>query len=194
MTPARARAEIRSKQKRRFSTMVAACMAIAVIAVAARLPVFLRSSHLGTDTLAPTPQDTVSSSDVNQAPSTLESLLLSVDTAKQEITDGTLPLHRDNAQLIWQYEGELEYNAYTIRSDAVLTRLIRELDTPSLELSAEDSDDITVKVWIAFPDGRVVSPYLKHTRGNTSLGALFDYSAEVEPSKKLTQTLYELLK
>ena len=48
-------------------------------------------------------------------------------------------------------------------------------------------------MWIVYEDGRVVSPYLKHTQGNVSYGSLFDYSAEVEPNAALVKALHEVL-
>ena len=68
-----------------------------------------------------------------------------------------------------------------------------QLDHPATQLSREDSESVEVKVWLSYGDGTVVSPYLKHTRGNTGYGTLFDYSAEVEPSEKLTSTIHKLL-
>ena len=106
---------------------------------------------------------------------------------KLELLDST-------PKLIWQFDGEEYYSVAKIKHTDSLNVITRELDSPSSNLTAEESEQINVRVWISYGNGRIISPYLKHTPGNTGMGALFDYSAEVEPSAEFTEAVLELIK
>ena len=104
-----------------------------------------------------------------------------------------IDLHDNSPKLIWQIDGEEHYNVAPISKTSTLDSITTQLDSPLADLSAEESEQISVKAWIAYGDGRVDSPYLKHTAGNTGYGVLFDYCAEVEPSSELTDTILDLI-
>lgn len=192
MTPARAREYAKTKQRHRITQVAVACLFCLVGAVILRLPVFRGSQNEPSDTDSDTHSNIIQ--DKHEVHMTLESMLESASNSPQvkQIKLENIDLHDNTAKLIWQYKGEEEYNVTLISKQSSLDTITTQLDHPATQLSAEDSESVGVKVWLSYGDGKVVSPYLKNTRGNTGYGVLFDYSAEVEPSEKLTSTIYKL--
>lgn len=104
---------------------------------------------------------------------------------------GELDLFGDAAYIVWQEEG----------SD--LLCVSRELTGSELEnLRArisqgrpanESTERPACRVWIVCGDGSVISPYLKPTDGNVSVGSLFDYEPELVPSSSFTSYVSDIL-
>ena len=207
MSPAKAREHIAYRKKKRITVTCAACICCIIVGVLLRIP--------GLDNQPPSNSPTPDHSDKAHAQTetsrqdppdgnghTPEEVSLSLEyvltsnASSQRITKlsaDEIDLHDRDAKLIWQYEGEEHSNVAAITESSSLRLIIAELDRPLTDLSADESDRIGVKLWISYGDGRVDSPYLKHTSGNTGYGVLFDYCAEVEPNADLTEAVLKLL-
>ena len=202
MSPARAREHISQRRRTRFSLVAAACVCCIITVTLLSIP------NLGTQpsTNAPVDSDSIASVGSQQSPegngSMLEDVPHSLEYALSQghssqrvlrLSGEEIDLHDNSPKLIWQIDGEEYYNVAPISKASTLDSITTQLDRPLADLSAEESEQISVKAWIAYGDGRVDSPYLKHTAGNTGYGVLFDYCAEVEPSSELTDTILDLI-
>ena len=97
-----------------------------------------------------------------------------------------------NTKIVWQIEGESDYQVVTLSSKydaAKLQTMLQQADqsTPATTESQQ------CRLWITFGDGRVVSPYLKNSAGNTGYAELFEYSPEVELDDDLTGLIDDLI-
>ena len=192
-TPARAREYVYTRQRHRITVIAVACLFCIVAVVTLRLPDVIReNSKSPSDTNADTHSNAIQ--DKLEGHITLEAMLdgITVSSKVEQVKIEDIDLLDSTAKLIWQHDGEDAYNVTFISEKSDLNVITTQLDHPASQLSEDDSESVGVKVWISYGDGRVVSPYLKNTRGNTGYGVLFDYSAEVEPSEKLTSTIYKL--
>ena len=93
--------------------------------------------------------------------------------------------------LVWQYEGdETLYRSrdLTAREVESITELLGKGDSVGAE-----SPDLVCRVWLVCEDGTVLSPYLKNTDGNRGQAVLFDYEAEILPSKSLISCISDIL-
>ena len=197
MSPIKARERIASRRRMRISAVAAACLFCLVVGAILKLPDLGRMTNsVSRDPSEVQTQPSTEESLQNVIPSSLESTLsLNTDSAKiTRISQDELDLQDDTPKLIWQFDGEEDYSVAKIKQTDSLNVITRELDRPASDLSAVQAEKISVRMWISYGDGKIISPYLKHTPGNTGMGVLFDYSAEVEPSAKLTQTILELIK
>ena len=189
-----ARAYIKARRKRRLSLACAACVCLLLLGAALRIPDVIRAPQdLSNDSSPDTHQN--AAADKAPAPSTLAALLKEAEDSKKVsvLAANELPVISQTAMLVWQSEGEQDYRAIKIPDAKTKERITKALDTPKAAFSPEDSEALDLWVWIVYEDGRVVSPYLKHTQGNVSYGSLFDYSAEVEPNAALVKALHEVL-
>ena len=97
-----------------------------------------------------------------------------------------------NTKIVWQVEGESNYKMVTLTSKSDAAALQKKL------INADQSTPATTesqqcRLWITFGDGRVVSPYLKNSAGNTGYAELFEYSPEVELDDDLIGLIYDLI-
>lgn len=203
MSPKKARDFIASRRRMRISITAVACLFCLVIGALIRLPdlggkINTDSPDRG-DEQSNTSVQTQPTPDKNPAPNaphrSLEQVLnLSSTSAKVTyLSADKLELRDSRSKLIWQFEGDDGYNVVNIDSQSKLDTITAQLDSPAFRLNAESSEKLSVKLWIAYGDGRIVSPYLVHAPGNTGIGALFDYNAEVEPSAKLTEAILQII-
>ena len=192
-TPKKAREYAKARSRHRITQVAVACLFCLVVTVIVRLPVIHNDTKEPTDTTPDTHSNSLH--DKTESYTTLESMLEGASSSHQieQVKLEDIDLLDKTAKLIWLYEGEDEYNVTIISKKSALDTIKAQLDHPATQLSRENSESVEVKVWLSYGDGTVVSPYLKHTRGNTGYGTLFDYSAEVEPSEKLTSTIHKLL-
>ncbi len=205
MSPKKARERIAAQKRMRISVAAVACLFCLVVGAVLRLPdlggrVNSNSPSDGDEQSTNAPSTTHekpdhSSPSADVIPSSLENTLsISTDSSTViRLSSDKLGLLDSTPKLIWRFDGDEHYNVVKIARTDDLGVITGELGRPSAELSAEDSERVGVKMWISYGDGRIVSPYLKQSPGNTGMGALFDYNAEVEPSAKLTESIYELI-
>lgn len=101
-----------------------------------------------------------------------------------------IPYANGNAYIVWQYEGEDGYYMSDELSgsevDALKSRIGRGKQV------GDGSPTLRCKVWLLLEDGRVISPYLKASAGNTS-NAIFDYEAEIIPDDALVDQISDIL-
>ncbi len=99
----------------------------------------------------------------------------------QLLSEAEMDFFDGKTHIIWSMDDSDKYYRITLT----------ESDGKSLNNKAATWSDLTADVaesgfrlWIAYGDGKVVSPYLKSGNGNVGYGKLFDYSPEVQPSKE----------
>ena len=101
-----------------------------------------------------------------------------------------LPFYNGESYLVWQYadSGEL-----------CISRKLKDSEIRDLNQASQGSDvgadspTLSCKVWIIHADGTVTSPHLKSSPGNTSVGTLFDYEAELNPSEQILSCISNIL-
>lgn len=96
-----------------------------------------------------------------------------------------------SAALIWQPVGEDGYYVYTLE-ESELKRLDGRLEKEQT-LAARNADEPTVRLWISYGNGRIVTPYLPKTNGNIGICEPFEYSAEIIPSDDLVALVGSIL-
>ena len=95
-----------------------------------------------------------------------------------------------SAHVVWQYADS---------SAVYVSRALTEEECDQLEKAMENSTNATsneqpaCKIWILYGDGRVISPYLHPSIGNTGESELFDYNVEIIPDADFTSCLSEIL-
>ncbi len=197
-SPKKAREYIRVRRSKRIAGVAVACLFCILCTVLIKVPPIRHNTHNDPSHTNSNSHPSQDKAEENQSTTvTLEHALLdSAGSSEISIAPNTevLDLFDSRPKLIWQYDGDIKYHYTAIKSTAKLKAITTELDRPATVLSADSSETVSIKVWISYGDGRVDSPYLKHTQGNTGYGVLFDYSAEVEPSEKLTKTVLDLIK
>ena len=120
------------------------------------------------------------------------SLQHALDTAR----DGMTAIRSEDidlfsgAQIIWQEKDTEGYYAVKVNDDDVST--LKSL-TAASETAVDPEADHTVKLWISFGDGTVISPYLKENPGNVGYGELFDYEPEVYPEYFCSDMVIDLI-
>lgn len=96
-----------------------------------------------------------------------------------DLSDGT-------ARLIWSCDGEL----YAVNiGKKQLSRLAASL---AADTGGSPSQN-TTHVWLSLGDGRVLTPELRLSAGNISYGTLFDYNAEISPSRDVVDSIRRIL-
>ena len=123
--------------------------------------------------------------------STLSDRLYALDggsaMAKEDID-----LFDSTPKIIWKSEGEKEYRVSAISRDEAsdLTEKI-SVNSGTAVSSGNTSEEEQLYVWIAFGDGRVITPHLALSPGNVGYGELFEYEQEYEPSEELSQLIID---
>ena len=208
MSPKKAREHIARRRRMQISTVAAACLCCIMVVALLKIPDLSKQPEIDdhdnerseATSANKAPVETQQSSDGNSlAPEEVRYSLEHVLTQSQSspnvlrLSADEIDLHDKSAKLIWKVDGDDHYNVAQINKVSSLKAITAQLDRPLADLSAEDAEQISIKTWIAYGDGRVDSPYLKHTPGNTGYGVLFDYCAEVEPNSELTNTILDLI-
>lgn len=96
-----------------------------------------------------------------------------------DLSDGT-------ARLIWSCDGEL----YAVNIGK------KQLSHLAASLAADTGSSpsqSTTHVWLSLGDGRVMTPELRLSAGNISYGTLFDYNAEISPSRDVVDSIRKIL-
>ncbi len=134
-------------------------------------------------------------SDSGETLSTLSGRLdtLRADTEELKVSAEDIQLFGGAPSVIWKYSDEETYRVCQI-SQSEAERLGHLLE----ENKGQRTDGEATKgkldgVWIATGDGRVISPYLEQTDGNTGYGEIFEYSPEYEPSEEFSRYLCDVI-
>ncbi len=190
-SPKRARDYIRVRRQRRLSSLAVACVFCIFLTAVFNLPDLLRSEGPPKDA-----QNSSASSNTANGQNSLEQVLLySAESVRVERIEAEHIDHFDGeAKIIWQTNEGTDYNVARITYKNELADITEALSQPSAQLSPDAADKVGVKVWISYGDGRVISPYLSPSAGNIGYAQLFEYTAEVEPSEKLTDIITDLIK
>lgn len=95
-----------------------------------------------------------------------------------------------DVRVAWQYRDS---------SAVYVSRALTAEETDRLERGIQnstntaDGEQPACKIWILYGDGRVVSPYLHPSIGNTGECELFDYNIEIIPGADFSSCLSEIL-
>ena len=184
--------------------LIAACIVLSTTLLAATLLIGLHQSAPDKENNAGISQGfddntggNSTDADTSVATFALDTLLLECKaTPSESVTVLPAPVainfFSSKVQVAWQYEdSSAVYLSRALTADELL-RLEK-----NLERSTKASDSLeqpACKVWILYGDGRVVSPYLHPSIGNTGEGELFDYNIEVIPHADFSSCLSEILK
>lgn len=115
------------------------------------------------------------------------------DTAGLTVSKVDIKLFSTSPKIIWKYSDEADYRACTI-SEAQARTLVEKLSkNRGSRVSGEKPDGELEGLWISTGDGRVISPYLELTAGNTGYGELFEYEPEYEPSEDFSEYLCDTI-
>lgn len=127
-----------------------------------------------------------SSDNAGDQPLTLSAALSSSDAAV--ISTGELNVFDGQKKLIWLYDDEYRALPLTDTEFNDLTAL-SEYGNKRVD-GAMQPDHL---MWLCDGNGKVKSPYLYDTLGNTS-SYLFGYAPEIIPSEEFTQAIIEIVK
>lgn len=184
--------------------MIAASIALTMGLLVATLLVGLRQSSPDRGTNTGTLQDDIAdiggnsnSPDPNVASFSLDTLLMECKTAQSEAftvlpSSVAINFFSGKVQVAWQYhDSSAVYLSRALTEDEIL-RIEKNLEASTNTTSTTTQPQC--KIWILYGDGRVVSPYLHPSIGNTGACELFDYHIEVIPNADFSSCLSEILK
>ncbi len=148
----------------------------------------------GKDSLPPDEIDPEQSEDGVTAFSDLDQLLLDRrDSASytQLSSADSIPFLEKESYLVWQYADSDAYCISRALTDGEVEELIKGVQRS--KQVGEESPALSCRVWVVSKDGTVFTPYLIPSAGNLEYAALFDYNAELIPSKELLSCISQIL-
>ena len=121
----------------------------------------------------------------------LDAMREDTDTLKVEKTDAVL--FSGSPTVIWKYSDENEYRvSYITHTEAEeLSLMLRK--NRGTRADGNETETKLEGLWISSGDGRVISPYLEQTEGNTGYGEVFEYEPEYEPSEEFSEYLCDVI-
>ena len=168
--------------------MVAACLAMSFLLCFGAVMIALRVNNGRNDNTDPPTEDVIGSA------ATLDQLLL----AQADVAHYTTLQTPDEADffggrgyVVWQYADSDELCVSRALTDAELSRLTRTVGSGTAV--GEQSPTLSCRVWVILGNGEVLSPYLKESAGNRGYAELFDYDAELMPSKEFISCVSDIL-
>ncbi len=121
----------------------------------------------------------------------LDRLLFSADSAEYTtVSKQNVPINDGYAYLVWQTEDGDLFNVTKPLTARELLSLEKTLGQG--ERVGNSSPKLQCRVWLVLPDGRVKSPYLEDTSGNTGVD-IFDYDAEIYPTEEFISGVSDIL-
>ncbi len=125
-------------------------------------------------------------------PATLDSILAEGAEAPFGIIQSADAIHYfDGAYLVWQTaDSDTLYRSRDL-TDSETQRLL-SLINKGTHVGSESPRQVC-RVWLLCGDGTVFTPYLPATAGNMGTSILFDYEAELHPSKALLSCISDIL-
>lgn len=180
---------VRARKTSRVAVLAAAAVLIMAMVVALPTRFVNKGDNAaledGVDDVGSTSISTDPSQDVEQKPSTQQSIF-ELDSVLSNAPDSfyvgeTPELFDGTPRLLWLQDGQL-YGAKLSASE--LEHLQREQGNG--RQIGDAALEAEIMVWISYGNGLVVSPYLEDSPGNVGYGELFDYSPEIIPSSAVT--------
>lgn len=189
-TPDRVLAYKKAKLRFMRSAVAAACVFAVVISGA------LHNTLSNDVKVQDSTQDTNQSVQAPSAdkPTTLESTLASLHSSNkvEKVSKDQIDFF-ESPSVIWRVNGEQEYNLVKVSSSSSKALHGGMILTPTAPLTPDEADAISVQVWVALGDGKVISPYLKASAGNVGYAELFEYTPEIEPNKEFTSLINDMI-
>ena len=185
-SPIKARAVISSRRKQTALWAVAAMLAIVITGGSFRFLMGLQFS--------PDKKDEIKD-DQNQGVdqpylSDLDQILQSAAKDTPALSKEEIDLFDGSMKIVWKEAEKDVYHSLAVTGSGHQSTLRNAMNTKSPEKVQSEPE---CSLWICYPDGTVVSPYLENTPGNVGYGNLFSYSAEVMPTDHFTDIVNNLL-
>lgn len=114
-------------------------------------------------------------------------------TADMKVNEADIELFGNTPKVIWKYSEEDSYRVCNITEWQVKTLVQKLSENKGERVDSKAVSDKLDGVWIATGDGRVISPYLEQTAGNTGYGEIFEYVPEYEPSEDFSEYLCDVI-
>ncbi len=155
---------------------VAACLAICVTVIGLMRPLWNSKGD-------PTPPGDSNNAETPLPTQTLDSVLASKSTDAVKIRElSSLSFQSGNAAyVVWQRADGGQLYASRALSSSEINSLTAGLNGSRRAENGSPAQEY--RIWFCYANGEVRSPYLPNTPGNTSMGTLFDYEAELIPTK-----------
>ena len=111
----------------------------------------------------------------------------------ERLSESDIKFFDGRARLIWKFTDEEFYRVCAIDASklAKIQWIIEE--KKSTAFSPDGYSSILEGFWISTGDGKIISPFLISSDGNTGYNKLFSYDAEIEPSEELTQYVCDII-
>ena len=165
--------------------MLAACLAL-IFVIAVALPTLRRFEELGGNQISGEKEEL----SPEKPYVALDALFVDSYGGAYERLDSLDELsYVGDASLVWQFgdSGEI-YSKKLTQSE--LENITKHLGDG--EEVGDSSPQISCRVWILDGNGRVVSPYLKESKGNEGC-EIFDYEPEIIPNDELVSCISDVL-
>ena len=169
-------------------------------AIAASILALVVSGSLIFGSLRPNTSDTPTqappTSDIGNAPTpppvTLDGILSEGAKTPFGIIQSADAIHYfEGVYLVWQTaDSDTLYRSRDL-TDSETKRLFSLIDKGA-HVGSESPSQVC-RVWLLRGDGTVLTPYLPNTAGNMGSSVLFDYEAELHPSKELISCISDIL-
>ena len=146
------------------------------------------------ESLPQDPSDEDASGDTVTATSLSAKLYYMKKTDNAERLDASdIKFFDGKARLIWKFTNEEFYRVCAI--DASKLEKIQWIieEKKSTAFSPDGYSSILEGFWISTGDGKIISPFLISSDGNTGYNKLFSYDAEIEPSEDLTKYVCDII-
>ena len=140
------------------------------------------------------PSDEDASGDAVIATSLSAKLYYMKETDSAEKLDASdIKFFDGKARLIWKFTDEDFFRVCAIDASklAKIQWIIEE--KKSTAFSPHGYSSILEGFWISLGDGKIISPFLISSDGNTGYNKLFSYDSEIEPSEELTQYVCDII-
>ena len=179
--------------KPRRSTVPRVLMIAASIALTASL--LVASLIVGMKQNSHTAGNTANGEDTPNFTHSLDALLLDCKTnpnASYTVLSSSAELDyfSSEVRVAWQYADSSAVYVSRALSKSQTQRLEKGIQNSTNAVTAEQP---SCKICILYGDGRVVSPYLHPSIGNTGESELFDYNIEIIPDADFSSCLSEIL-
>lgn len=146
------------------------------------------------DPLPESPSDEDSAGEGISARSLSSNLYYMKETVfSDRISEEDIKFFDGRARLIWKFSDEEFFRVCPISS-----RQLREIQQAidngkSNPYSPDEYSYLLEGFWISLGDGKIISPFLISSEGNTGYNQLFSYDAEIEPSEALTNYICDII-
>lgn len=193
-SPLSARSVIRTK-RRRVAALIAAVLALTVMGSTFRFLFRLQTSPPAQDTapngqVPPLQNNSSNEQRPSESKQTLDDILLEAAENAPALSKDEIDLLDGSMKIVWKENGSQTYHVLRVEGSENQKDLAATLKNRS---SQKVKSEPTFALWICYPDGTVICPYLANTPGNVGYQTLFSYSAEVMPTNRFINLINNLL-